>query len=143
MGEPGPGLIPEGPFGDRVRRRLEESIVAWFTTASRDGTPQPNLVWFIWDGDSFLIYNRPEAVRLQHLRRSPRATLHLDSDGRGGDEVIFTGTAEIVHEPPPHEVPAYVAKYSVGMDRVSGSLEAFSRRYAVAVRFRPDRLRGF
>jgi len=37
---------PTTPFGERVARRLREEPVIWFTSTSRDGTPQPNPVWF-------------------------------------------------------------------------------------------------
>ena len=38
-------VIPDNAFGDRVRRRLRDAELIWFTTTSADGTPQPNPVW--------------------------------------------------------------------------------------------------
>ena len=130
-------------YAERVRTRLREGIAAWFTTVGADGTPQPNPIWFLWEeGDEILVYNRPTAARLKHLELRPRAAFHLDGNGTGGDIAVLTGHAWRTEAPPPHEVEAYVAKYRARMERVSGSLEAFSRAYPVAVRFRPDRLRG-
>lgn len=127
--------------GSEVARRLREDVAAWFTTVGSDGTPQPNPVWFLWDGgDDILIYNRADAARLKHLRRSPRASLHLESEN-GRNITVLVGSAHVTDEPPPHEAPAYVAKYRDRMIRVGGSLEEFSRRYPVSIRFRPDRLR--
>lgn len=34
-------------YGARVARRLQDEQVIWLTTVGRDGTPQPNPVWFI------------------------------------------------------------------------------------------------
>ena len=131
-------------FGNRVRRRLREEVVVWLTSVGADGSPQPNPVWFVWDDDGFLIYNRPDAYRLQHVRRRPRVSLHFDGTGHGGDIVVFTGQAEIVEgEPPPHARADYVAKYSERMRRVSGSQEEFSRQYPVALRVCQLKVRGF
>jgi PPOX class probable F420-dependent enzyme len=134
---------PDSAFGRRVRRRLNEEIVIWLTTVGADGTPQPNPVWFLSQGESILVYNRPDARRLTHVRRRPRVALNLDTHGRGGDIIVFTGTAEVADgEAPPHEQPDYVAKYRDHMMRVSGSLEGFSRRYPVPLRVRVQRVRG-
>jgi len=43
---------PNTPFGERVQRRLATSKVIWLTTVGADGTPQPNPVWFVVDGES-------------------------------------------------------------------------------------------
>src|SRR5579884_432403 len=93
---------PSSEFGERVGRRLREEVAAWFTTVGRDGTPQPNPIWFLWaGGEDILIYNRPSAARLKHLERRPRASFNFDGNGRGGDIVVLTGTAVRTQEPPP------------------------------------------
>lgn len=135
---------PSTPYGQRVRRRLRDEIVVWLTTSGADGTPQPNPVWFLWDGESILAYNRPDAHRLTHVGVRPGVALNFDGNGQGGDIVVITGRAELTRgEPPPHEVPAYVAKYRERMIRVSGSLEGFSKQYPVAMRVWPLKVRGF
>src|SRR5215831_5912700 len=87
---------PATPFGERVARRLREEVVIWLTTTGSDGTPQPAPVWFLWEGESFLIYTLTNAKRLAHIERNPRVALHFDSDGTGGDIVVFTGEARRV-----------------------------------------------
>jgi PPOX class probable F420-dependent enzyme len=132
------------PYGQRVRDRLRTEIAIWLITTGLDGTPQPNPVWFWWDGASnVLVYNRPEAHRLAHLRRSPRLALHFDGNGRGGDVVILTGSAEVIDAPPPHEHREYLAKYRADMARVSGSPEQFSTQYSVPLLVSIDKVRGF
>ena len=52
---------PSTPFGERIARRLREEHLIWLTTVDAFGTPQPNPVWFLWDGDTVLIYNCNDA----------------------------------------------------------------------------------
>jgi len=138
---------PTTRFGARVRRRLRDETVIWFTTVGADGTPQPNPVWFVvedWEDAALLVYNRPEAHRLQHIRRRPQVSLHFDGDGRGGNIVVVRGLAEVADDaPPPHEQPEYAVKYARGMNRVSGDPVAFSAAYPVPLRVRITGVRGF
>ena len=135
---------PATPFGERVARRLRDDSVIWYTSVAQDGTPQPNPVWFWWDGEAFLVYNRPRAGRVLHAASRPRVALHFDGNGRGGDVIVFTGTAEIVPDGvPPHSHPEYLDKYRERIARVSGSPEAFSESYPVPIRVSVDRVRGF
>lgn len=138
-------LPAEGePFGDRVRRRLRDEAIIWLTTVGADGTPQPNPVWFLWEGGEVLVYTRPDAYRLAHIRRRPRVGLHFDSDGTGGDIIVLKGTARIDERlPPAAETPAFREKYGQGMVTVSGSAEKFSADYSVGLRVRVERVRGF
>jgi len=135
---------PSTPFGERVRRRLRDDRVVWLTTVGDDGTPQPNPVWFLWDGDSLLVYNRADAQRLRHVRTRPHVALNFDSDGQGGNIAVIVGDAELAGgEPAPHEIPEYLAKYGEAMGHVAGSPEGFSRAYPVPLRIRPRKIRGF
>lgn len=133
----------EGKFGQHAAYRLQEERIIWLTTTSRDGTPQPRPVWFFWDGETFLIYSRPNTAKIAHIRRSDRVALNLDGDGHGGDIVVLTGRAEIDREAKPaDQVPDYVRKYSEGFKRINKSPNEFGREYSVAVRIYPDQLRG-
>lgn len=130
-------------FGQRVERRLRDEVVIWLTTTGRDGTPQPNPVWFLWDGQSVLVYNRADAARLKHLESRSRVALNFDGDGHGGDIVVLTGRAELTQgETPSDQHPEYLAKYGGLMERVSGSVAEFARGYPVALRVWPDGVRG-
>jgi PPOX class probable F420-dependent enzyme len=106
-------MPPEStPFGERVARRLREELIVWMVTVGADGTPQPNPVWFWWDGESFLIYSLPDAARLSHIKRNPNVALHLDGNGRGGDIIVVTGETRITTDDPPADKnPVYVEKY--------------------------------
>jgi PPOX class probable F420-dependent enzyme len=138
-------VLPDSstPFGKRVRERLAEEIVLWLTTVGADGTPQPNPVWFLWEGeDTILIYNRADANRLTHVRTRPRVSLNFDGNGRGGEIVVLTGDAEVLEDfPLAHEHQPYMQKYAADIRRVSGDAEVFARRYPVAIRIRITRVR--
>ncbi|HJP75543.1 MAG TPA: TIGR03667 family PPOX class F420-dependent oxidoreductase [Pseudonocardiaceae bacterium] len=134
---------PSTPFGERAINRLNSELVIWLTTVGKDGTPQPNPVWFLLDNDSLLIYNRPDANRLNHIKDRPQVALNLDGNGQGGDIIVVTGTASLVDDVPPcSELPAYLAKYSDNMTRVAGSPENFSKAYPVAMRIAIGKVRG-
>ncbi len=84
-------------FGSCVDRRLREEGILWFTTVRADRTPQPSPVWFLWDGETFLIYSRPKTQKLRNISINSRVALHLDGDGRGGNIVVITGADRARH----------------------------------------------
>ncbi|HXM56282.1 MAG TPA: TIGR03667 family PPOX class F420-dependent oxidoreductase [Candidatus Dormibacteraeota bacterium] len=135
---------PSSQFGERVRRRLQDERIAWLTTVGDDGTPQPNPIWFLWDGETVLVYNRADAQRLRHIRSRPRVSLNFNNDADGGDIVVLVGRAELAEgEPLCHEVAEYVTKYGESMVAIGGSLEGFARAYPVPLRVHPVKVRGF
>jgi len=133
---------PGSDLGARLRRRLRDELVVWLTSVAADGTPQPNPVWFVVEGDEILVYNRSDAKRLASVRARPRISLNFNSTPTGGDVLVITGAAQRDSDAPlPYEVPAYVDKYGESMQRISGSLKAFSEAYPVLLRIQPDKVR--
>ena len=101
-------------FEDRpdLAARLDAEVVAWLTTVSPSGQPQPAPVWFVTADEHFVIYSKDEVPRLRNLRTNPRVALHLNSDADGASLTIIHGEAEIIgRELPPSADPAYAAKY--------------------------------
>jgi PPOX class probable F420-dependent enzyme len=131
-------------FGARVERRLRDEEVVWLVTTNRDGSPEPSPVWFIWDGDTFLIYSRAGTARERNIRRNPLVSLHFDSGTNGENVVVVAGEATLPRgEPPPYEHAEYLAKYREGLSRLGMTPEQFAEGYPLVVRVRPTRLRGF
>jgi PPOX class probable F420-dependent enzyme len=131
-------------FGARVARRLQNERIVWLTTVRANGQPEPNPVWFLWDGESIIIFSPPDAHKVHNIMQRPKVSLHLNSDEFGGDVVIFAGEASIV--PDVHAADAYpalVEKYRPNLD-VPGSIttEQFVNGYSTAIRVIPTRLRG-
>jgi PPOX class probable F420-dependent enzyme len=134
---------PSTPFGRKALDRLNSELVIWLATVGKDGTPQPNPVWFLLDNDSLLIYNRPAANRIAHIKTRPQVALNLDGNGQGGDIVVITGTASLVDDVPPcDQLPAYLEKYSDNMTRVAGSPSNFGAAYPIAMRIAIAKVRG-
>jgi PPOX class probable F420-dependent enzyme len=126
-----------------IARRLKEELVIWLTTVSGDGTPQPNPVWFYWDGSGFLIYTRPSSAKLKNIARNPRVSLNFEgAEALGGDVVVFTGEAKIEKSlPAPH--PGYVAKYEATAAEWVRTPEDLYAEYSITLRVIPTKLRVF
>jgi PPOX class probable F420-dependent enzyme len=126
--------------GARADRRLREEQIAWLTTVRSDGQPQSVPVWFLWDGEDFLIYSRPGRQMLKNVGRNPRVGLHLNSGERGDDVARVEGRAEVADDlPPADELPGYVEKYREAIARIGYDPEGFARDYSVALRVTPER----
>ena len=129
---------PSTPFGECVHRRLRDDRLIWLITVGSDGTPQANPVWFLWEGETVLVYNVASAHRLRHVRERPRVSLHVDGVGEG--VVVIAGRAWIdAAHPPADEHPAFLTKYGGLMGK---GPQAWARRFPVAIRIRPLSVRG-
>ncbi len=139
-------LIPDSEFGRQVRARLRDEQTIWLTTVGADGTPQPNPVWFLWDGESddVLIYNANKAARLRHIADRPQVSLNFNTGPGGEDVVVFTGTAEVDSAAPPVDRNApYLAKYTAGIQGLGSTAEQMAANYATVLRIRLAKVRGF
>jgi len=130
-------------FGARAERHLQDDQVIWLVTVGADGTPQPSPVWFLWDGDTVLIYSQPTTPKLRNIERHPRISLHFNCTPSGGDVVILTGDASIeTGTAAANENSAYVDKYTDGIGAIGMTPDAFAQSFSVPIRVRPTSLRG-
>ena len=130
-------------FGQNILWRLQTERIIWLTTISNKLIPQPRPVWFFWDEDSFLIYSKPDTMKLVHIKNHPKVSLHFDGDGLGGNIMVFTGYAEIdLKIPPAAAINEYATKYIMGCARIDMSVEEFSQAYSIPIRVRPTEMRG-
>jgi len=130
-------------FGKRAARRLMEEEIIWLTTTDRHGSPQPRPVWFLWDGETILIFSQPQAYKVSHIKYHARVALNLDSDDFGEDIVVIMGDATISTSPVTEdEMMHYLEKYSRGLERINFTAEEFKSSYNVAIRITPIALRG-
>ena len=56
-------------------------------------------VWFLWDGEKFLIFSQPNTQKLRNLRHNSHVTLALDDTHSGGDVLVIDGEAELLTDP--------------------------------------------
>jgi PPOX class probable F420-dependent enzyme len=131
-------------FGKKVERRLREDTLAWITTVSADGTPQPNPVWFLWKNGMILVRSWPDAVKLRHIERRPRVGFNLEGGADGEDIVVLTGSASVSFEPlASATVQAYFAKYHEEIVALGMSDEEHLAELSVTIRITPEKLRGW
>jgi PPOX class probable F420-dependent enzyme len=125
----------------QLQSRLKRELVIWFVTAGADRRPQAVPVWFLYDGDSFLIYSQP-GLKVRHVRENPRVALHLNTDEAGEVVIRAAGTAKISRtDPPANKVPAYVRKYGAQIRGLGWTPAEFAGRYPHAIRIRNLRFR--
>ena len=130
--------------GAWAREHLESDVVAWFTTVAADGTPQPSVISFLWDGDSIFFYSQPDTPKLRNIARSPQVSFHLRSDNLGDHALIVSGTAEIDPTIPPSDRhDGYRAKYRAPLAHWGMGEAATAASFSVPIRIRPRRVRVF
>lgn len=129
---------------EQVLRRLSEDTIAWLTTVSPKGRPSPRPVWFLWTGDSCVIYSQPDVAKLRHIAANDRVSLHFNSDPNGGDIVVIAGRAELIPDAPPADGwPGLLDKYADLLAAIGMTAEHFVATYSVALRVIPDRAWAF
>jgi PPOX class probable F420-dependent enzyme len=127
---------------EKFNERIEKSEFVWFTTVREDGTPQPTPVWFIRDGDTFLIFTPPDSHKMSNLRSNPKVALGW-ADDTASEYVVVMGEAKFDDSTPPaNQVPAYMEKYTQGIKDIGMTPESFSKRFSQPIRVTPTHVRG-
>jgi PPOX class probable F420-dependent enzyme len=128
----------------RADRRLRSELVLWLTTVRADGQPQASPVWFLWDGETLLLYSQPSAQKLRNLATNPRVAVHVDTDEAGEDVLTIEGTAAVDPDAPPSDrLEEYQAKYRDGIRAIGMTPDQLANDYSVAVRIRPTHARAW
>jgi PPOX class probable F420-dependent enzyme len=132
----------DSPAAARADRRLRTEQILWLTTVRADGQPQASPVWFVWDGETFLIFSQPDAQKLRNLAANPRVAVHVDTDEAGEDVVTIDGTAAVDPDvPSSDQLEEYQVKYREGIQAIGTTPAELARDYSVAIRIRPNRVR--
>lgn len=136
-----PLLDTSTPGGKQVKKRLEKELIIWLATCSRDGVPRAVPVWFWWDGKSFLIYSVP-GQKVNDIEANAKVQLHFNTTSDGDDVVRFEGDAtRLKRYPLAYKLPHYIRKYARLIKSYEWEPEGFSRKYHIALRVKPTRLR--
>jgi PPOX class probable F420-dependent enzyme len=134
-------LSGETPFTLRAKQHLIDDPIIWLTAVDSRGRPQPNPVWFLWNGtETLLIYNREDARRLRHVASNPNVAINFNV--QTGDVLMLNGTARRVEAGPAHGNQEYVNKYGPSMVRIAGSVEQMGLNYPVALEVTISDIRG-
>ena len=131
-------------FARKVCRRLTKEHVGWLITVGSDNCPQPRPVWFLWDGETILLFSQSKARKIAHIARNSKVAFTLNSDDEGSQVVVLLGEAAV--DPscdPANKVATYIRKYRKGIRELELTPELFAAEYPVAIWVRPISLRGW
>jgi PPOX class probable F420-dependent enzyme len=113
----------------------------WLTTVRPDGRPHTVPVWFFWEGETVLIFSKPDTQKIRNLRQNRFVSLALDNTQDGHDVIILEGTTELLKQGEGREaLPAYGEKYHDGLQRIGVSAEQFAMFYSQPIRVTIARL---
>ena len=128
------------PNNAHVDQRLREEPIIWLTTVRADGRPHTVPVWFLWDGQTFLIFSQPGTLKIRNLQHNPHITLALDGTKQGGDVVTVEGEAELLSEPSRNLlVPAFGEKYASMIQTMGADPERMVEDYSQPIRITPTK----
>lgn len=128
------------PNNAHVEQRLREDPIIWLTTVRADGRPHTVPVWFLWEGETFLILSQPGNLKIRNLQRNPHITLALDGTKQGGDVVTVEGEAELLNEQSKNmAVPAFSAKYASMIKAMGEDLNRMAEEYSQPIRIKPTK----
>ncbi len=131
-------------FGKRAEARLRDESTIWLTTVDRSGVPQPRPVWFLWDGQSILIFSQPAGAKVRHIRQRPSVALNFNTDEDGDNVIVIIGKAEVLDGGvTPEELANDLRKYREGIKSLGMTEEQMAKEYSVPLRITPAKLRGF
>ena len=92
--------------GARLRRFLEQEPVVWLSTVRPNGGPHLVPIWFWWDGETVLVFSKPEAQKVRNLRANAAVMLALGNAEDDFDVGLVEGHAELVDRPTRALLPA-------------------------------------
>ena len=131
-------------WGRHAEQRFRSNVIAWLTTVGSDGRPYTVPVWFLWDGNTILIFSQPQKQKIRNLRKNAHITLALDETKQGEDVVIVEGTAELLDDPEISVMlPAYVEKYGALIQDMGWTPESMAADYTRAIRVTPTKFRSW
>ena len=134
-------LDPTKERDAHIEQRLHTDHITWLITVRPDGRPHAVAVWFLWDGDTILIFSRPNNQKLRNLQSNPNVLLALDDTHQGFDPITIEGTATLLATGDAAiNHTAYLEKYVENMKQIGFIPEQMVAQYSQAIRIRPTRV---
>ena len=122
----------------RIRRFLEQEPVVWLSTVRPDGAPHLVPIWFWWDGETLLVFSKPQAQKVRNLRERPSVMLALGDAEDDFDVGMLEGTAELLDQPTSELLPdGHLVKYARQLAAIGLTAEAYAATYSQVLRIRP------
>ena len=122
-----------------TEERLRSEIMLWLSTVRPDGRPHLVPVWFLWDGETILVFSKPDQ-KIRNLRRNPNVVVSLDTAGQGDDIVLIEGHAELLSDPNiKTTLPTYAQKYAERLSSMGWTAEIMAKDYTQTIRITPTK----
>jgi PPOX class probable F420-dependent enzyme len=124
-----------------IEQRLRTDLIVWLNSVRPDGRPHAVTVWFLWDGETFLVFSRPDNQKIRNLQQNAHVLIAVDDTHQGADPITIEGTARLLA---PGEVtatlPAYVEKYGEGIKEIGFTPEQMAAAFSQAILITPTRV---
>ncbi|GAC1375299.1 MAG: pyridoxamine 5'-phosphate oxidase family protein [Ktedonobacteraceae bacterium] len=124
-----------------VDQRLHKDYVIWLNSVRPDGRPHAVVVWYLWDGESVLIFSKPNNQKVRNIAQNENVLLALDNTNGGADPVTIEGIATLLA---PGMVDAtssaYLKKYETGIKGLGFTPEQMAAAYSQAIRITPSKV---
>ncbi len=133
-------LDPTNPKNAHIEERLRNDLMIWLSSVRPEGRPHIVPVWFLWDGESILIFSQPHTQKIRNLRHNPNVMLALDDTKSGNDVVMFEGKAELLNEPTENTtIAAYATKYDSLLRSMGWDAATVAAQRSQPIRITPTR----
>src|SRR5690242_4125158 len=87
------------PRQAHTAERLRAEEILWLASVRPDGRPHLVPVWFLWEGETILLFSKPENQKIRNLRQNPAVSVSLDSTKQGDDVTVLEGVAAVIDDP--------------------------------------------
>jgi PPOX class probable F420-dependent enzyme len=127
------------PEQAHIDQRLRSDIIVWLNSVRPNGSPHSVAVWFGWDGETFLIFSKPNNQKLRNIAHNPRVVLALDDTKDGEDVIAIEGTAKLLPQKTLELMDqSYIDKYAARMKNIGWAVaEAMAAEYSEVIRITP------
>jgi PPOX class probable F420-dependent enzyme len=92
--------MPKTPVPAEIDALLREPHLAVIATLREDGMPHTVATWYDWEDGRALLNMAASRQRLAHLRRDPRASLTVLTDGDNVDHISLIGRVVAIDPDP-------------------------------------------
>jgi PPOX class probable F420-dependent enzyme len=123
----------------QLKRFLNETRLAHIATASIDGKPRVNPIWFVYENGSFYFTTRMGRLKGRHIQQNSHVALSVASDKRPYRAVCAFGTALLLRD----GRDEWLRKIGFRYGKREGKpwlLEALKQPDRVVIAVKPDQL---
>jgi PPOX class probable F420-dependent enzyme len=119
---------------------LAAGDVVWVGSVRPDGTPHVVPIWFVWDGETILVFSKPHAQKVRNVQTNPRVMVAVGEPSRDFDVELIEAVAELVPQPTCEVLPdGFAQKYGARVTEGGLTCDRFADVYSQPIRIRPTR----